>query len=279
LDALGLPQPAWSVLASADDARRVALPCWLKASFSTAGRGVRYVTSPAQAARAYGELAAGGAVLAQQPAAGTYAQVAGLFAHGHLVAVHTSEQAGIGAGGSAAARVSVDHPQPRAHIEKLGAHLGWHGGLTLDYLHQHGTPQYIEANARTVEPGNPAASGVNLPALTIAISRCDTLPGTPVIGRPGVRTHSSLALMLGAAERTGSRAAALRALANGLGRRGGLRDSREMLTPLPADPLSLVPVLVVASQLLLQPGRAQALATGAVRDYAVPPAAVDIVRA
>ena len=52
-----------------------------------------------------------------------------------------------------------------------------------------------------------------------------------------------------------------------------------MLTPLPADPLSLVPVVIVASQLLLRPGRAQALATGAVRDYAVPPAAVDIVRA
>jgi len=85
--------------------------------------------------------------------------------------------------------------------------------------------------------------------------------------------------MLGAAERTGSRAAALRALMAGLGRRGGLRDSREVLTPLPADPLSLIPVLVVASQLLLQPGRAQALAAGAVRDYAVPPAAVDIVRA
>jgi hypothetical protein len=173
----------------------------------------------------------------------------------------------------------VDHPQPRADIEKLGAHLGWHGGLTLDYLHHNGIPQYIEANARTVEPGNPAASGVNLPALTIAISRGDSLPATPVIGRPGVRTHSSLALMLGAAERTGSRAAALHALMAGLGRRGGLRDSREVLTPLPADPLSLVPVLVVASQLLVRPGRAQALATGAVRDYAVPPAAVDIIRA
>jgi hypothetical protein len=279
LDALGLPQPAWSVLATADAARRVALPCWLKASFSTAGRGVRYVTSPGQAAGAYDELAAAGPVLAQQPATGTYAQVAALFAHGRLVAVHTSEQAGAGAGGSAAARVSVDHPQPRADIEQLGAHLGWHGGLTLDYLHQNGTPQYIEANARTVEPGNPAASGVNLPALTIAISRGDALPATPAVGRPGVRTHSSLALMLGAAERTGSRAAALRVLAAGLGRRGGLRDSREVLTPLPADPLSLVPVLVVASQLLLRPGRAQALATGAVRDYAVPPAAVDIVRA
>jgi hypothetical protein len=279
LDALGLPQPAWSIVAAADQARRVELPCWLKASFSTAGRGVRYVTSPGQAARAYDELAATGPVLAQQPAAGTYAQVAGLFSHGRLVAVHTSELAGTGAGGSAAARVSVDHSQPRAHIEQLGRHLGWHGGLTLDYLHHNGTPQYIEANARTVEPGNPAASGVNLPALTIAVSRGGSLPGTPVVGRPGVRTHSSLALMIGAAERSGTRTAALRALATGLGWRNGLRNSREVLTPLPADPLSLVPIVVVASQLLLRPGRAQALATGAVRDYAVPPAAVDLVRA
>jgi hypothetical protein len=195
------------------------------------------------------------------------------------VAVHTSEQAGLGAGGSAAARVSVDHPRPRADIEQLGRHLRWHGGLTLDYLHRDGAPRYIEANARTVEPGNPAASGVNLPALTIAISCGDSLPATPVTGRPGVRTHSSLALMLGAAERTGSRAAALGALMAGLGRRGQLRDSREVLTPLWADPLSLVPVVIVASQLLLQPGRAQALATGAVRDYAVPPVAVNLVRA
>jgi hypothetical protein len=279
LEALGLPQPGWSVVAAVGQARRVELPCWLKASFSTAGRGVRYVTSPGQAARAYDELAATGPVLAQQPATGIYAQVAGLFSHGRLVAVHTSELAGTGAGGSAAARVSVDHPQPRAHIAQLGRHLGWHGGLTLDYLHHHGTPQYIETNARTVEPGNAAASGVNLPALTISISRGDSLPATPVAGRPGVRTHSALALMIGAAERSGSRAAALRALAAGLGRVGRLRDSREVLTPLPGDPLSLVPIVVVASQLLLRPGRAQALATGAVRDYAVPPAAVDLIRA
>jgi hypothetical protein len=279
LDALGLPQPAWTLLASAADARRVDLPCWLKASYSTAGRGVRYVTSPDQAARAYGELAVGGPVLAQQPAAGTYAQVAGLFAAGRLVAAHTSEQAGLGAGGSAAARISVDHPRPRADIERLGAHLAWHGGLTLDYLHQDGTPRYIEANARTVEPGNPAASGVDLPALTIAISRGDSLPATPVVGRPGVRTHSSLALMLGAAETSRSRAAALHALMDGLGRRGELRAGSEVLTPLPADPLSLVPVVVVASQLLLWPDRARALAAGAVRDYAVPPEAVDAVRA
>jgi hypothetical protein len=114
LDEVGLPQPAWSILATADDARRANLPCWLKASFSTAGRGVRYVTSPGQAARAHDELAPAGPVIAQQPAAGTYAQVAALFSHGRLVAVHTSELAGTGADGSAAARVSVDHPRPRA---------------------------------------------------------------------------------------------------------------------------------------------------------------------
>jgi len=277
-DEIGLPQPAWSVLATADEARRAELPCWLKASFSTAGRGVRYVISPGQAARAYHELAGAGPVIAQQPAGGTYAQVAALFSRGRLVAVHASELAGTGAGGSAAARVSIDHPQPRAHIERLGRHLGWHGGLTLDYLHRNGAPRYIEANARTVEPGNAAAAGVDLPGLMIALSRGDSLPAAMVIGRPGVRTHSSLALMLGAAERTGSRAAAMQALATGLGRRNELRGSREVLTPLPADPPSLIPVLFVASQLMLRPGRAQALAAGAVRDYAVPPGAVDAVR-
>jgi len=60
---------------------------------------------------------------------------------------------------------------------------------------------------------------VNLPALTIAISRGDSLPDRPLVGRPGVRTHSSLALMLGAAEKGGSRAAALRALVAGLAAR------------------------------------------------------------
>ena len=279
LEVVGLPQPPWSVVTSADQARRVRLPCWLKASFSTAGRGVRLVASPDEAERAYRRLAPAGVVIAQQPAAGTYAQVAGLFAHGRLIAVHTSEQVAAGAGGSAAARLSVDHPQPRADIERLGRHLGWHGGLTLDYLHDRGVPTYIEANPRTVQPGNAAASGVDLPALTIAISRRDTLPSTPLIGRPGIRTHGSLALMIGAAETTRSRSATLGALIAGLARRGTLRGSREVLTPVLVDPPSLAPILVVAAQLLLQPGRAHALTEAAVSDYAIPPAAVHFARA
>lgn len=154
--------------------RRVELPCWLKASFSTAGRGVRYVTSPGQAAYSYHELAPAGPVLAQQPATGTYAQVAGLFSHGRLVAAHTSEQAGAGADGSAAARVSVDHPQARADIEQLGAHLGWHGGLTLDYLRR-GAP--AGARQTLVARGRRAMAGQRLrcPALAGAGRQCSVL--------------------------------------------------------------------------------------------------------
>jgi hypothetical protein len=279
LDAVGLPQPEWLVVRDAGDLRRVQLPCWLKASFSTAGRGVRFVTSVGEAARAAEVLLLDGPVLAQQPASGTYAQVAGLFSKGRLVAVHTSELVGSGAGGSAAARVGVDHPEARAHIEQLGRYLDWHGGLTLDYLHTGGSPQYIEANPRTVEPGNAAASGVDLPRLTICISRGDTLPASVVVGRPGVRTHGSLALLVGAAEITRSRRAVLGALEAGLTGRGVLRGSSDVLTPLRRDPLSVVPLMVVATQLLARPHRAQALAAGAVDDYAVPPAAVDLVRA
>ncbi|MGH3503561.1 MAG: hypothetical protein ACRDQA_22080 [Nocardioidaceae bacterium] len=174
--------------------------------------------------------------------------------------------------------MSVDHPRVREHVTRLGAHLRWHGGLTLDYLHQAGCPQYIECNPRTVEPGNAAASGVDLPMLTVAISQSQALPDTPVVGRVGVRTHSAMALMLGAAERTGRRAPALRALISALACRGGYRGSTEVLTPLGADPRSGVVVLMATSQILARPTAVASLATDAVRGYAVPPSAIATVR-
>lgn len=277
-DELGLPQPGWSVLTDPEDVRRLVLPCWLKAEFSTAGRGVRLVATTEEAERAARLLLAAGPVMVQQPAAGAYAQVAGLFSHGRLVAAHTSELVAIGAGGSAAARLSVDHPLARTHIEALGRALRWHGGLTLDYLHVDGRPTYIEANPRTVEPANAAASGVDLPRLTIALSRGDELPATPVIGRAGVRTHGALALALGTAETTGSRRATIATLGRALTRRGALHDSCEVLTPVSQDPPSLLPLIVVAAQVVAAPDRGHALTASAVRDYAVTPAAIDSLR-
>jgi len=269
--AAGLPQPDWAEASSPADLAGWDYPYYLKRPFSTAGRGVSLVRSDAERDAAL--AAAGSPVLAQRVAAGTYGQVAALFTHGRLLAVHTSRQAGAGAGGSAAARESTRDAQAQDDVERLGAELGWHGGLTLDYLADGAGRAYIECNPRTVEPGNAAAAGVDLPGLQIALSLGAELPAAPVIGRPGVRTHGTMALAIGAAERTGSRRAVVRAVARGLGD----GRSREVLTPLRADPPSAIPLVTVLARLLAAPGSAAALAASAVDAYAVGPEAIAAV--
>jgi hypothetical protein len=142
LDELGLAQPRWRLVSDRRDLEDLLFPYWLKSAFSTAGRGVRLVTDERSRAEAERELhePAGASVMVQAPATGQYGQVQGLFDRGRLVAAHTSVQIGIGIGPSAAARLSVDHPIPRRDIATLGEALAWHGGLTLDYLHEQGEP-------------------------------------------------------------------------------------------------------------------------------------------
>src|SRR5262249_56827394 len=114
--------------------------------------------------------------IAQARAPGQYGQVQALFDHGRLVAAHTSVQAGRGIGGSAAARLSVDHPSARFWAAAVGEKLGWHGGLTMDYFHQDGEPVFIECNPRTVEPGNAAANGGNPPLFRLGPAPRRALP-------------------------------------------------------------------------------------------------------
>jgi len=213
--------------------------------------------------------------MAQQVVRGAYAQVAGLFAHGRLVAVHTSRQVGAGAGGSAAARESTHDPHAYEDIERLGAALDWHGGLTLDYIEDRGRRAYIECNPRTVEPGNAAASGVNLSDLQIALSLGRPIAAAPRVGSRGIRTHGTLALALGAAERTGRRVSILKAIARAAGSRG----SREVLTPLRADPPSLIPLVFAVGRVLAQPSSATTLAASAVTAYSVGSGAITTAKA
>jgi hypothetical protein len=280
LDELGLAQPRWQVVHDHQELERLPFSYWLKSAFSTAGGGVRLVTAERARAIAARELldCASGPVMAQQPATGQYAQVQGLFDRGRLIAVHTSAQTGTGIGPSAAARVSVDHPIPRRDIATLGEALAWHGGLTLDYLHRQGEPSYIECNPRTVEPGNAAASGVNLPELQIRLTMGERFTSAPTTGRAGVRTHSTIALILGSAAYGRTRQAVIAEVGRALARRGCYHASTERLTPFLRDPPSAAPLAFVIAQALASPHKATETARRAVARYSIPPAAVETVR-
>ena len=272
LDELRLPQPRWRLVTGRGDLYALSFPYWLKSAFSTAGGGVRLVSDERSRANAELELLdVDMPVMAQEPARGQYAQVQALFDHGRLVAAHTSVQTGTGIGPSAAARSSVDHPIARRHIGLLGEALSWHGGLTLDYLHEQGEPSYIECNPRMVEPANAAASGVNLPELQVRLTAGERLPSPPRTGRVGVRTHGTIALVLGAAASGGTRRAVGAELARAIARRGCYRGSAEQLTPVLRDPPSAAAAVFVIGEALASPRGATEVASKAVARYSITP--------
>ncbi len=276
LDEVGLPQPEWGMVNSPHDLEGWSPPFYLKAPFSTAGTGVRRVKGAGEGRKAFEsllEVTGGSPLMVQSAADGEYAQVQALFDRGHLVAAHTSAQTAVGIGPSAAGRVSIDHPFARRDVAKLGERLAWHGGLTLDYLFHGAEHAYIECNPRTVEPANAAASGVNLPELQLALSIGEEVKNLHV-GRAGVRTHGSLGILLGTAAYAGSRRAVLGELFRLVGHRGPYRGSREVLTPVLADPQSAIPLALVAVRALLSPHSAERVATGHIRAYSMTPDAV-----
>lgn len=277
LEKLCLPQPAWRRVRAADDLDGLAFPYWLKSAFSTAGQGVREVVDERSRAESLAALLGDAPLIAQSPAAGRYGQVQGLFDHGRMVAVHTSVQRGRGIGGSAAARLSVDHPAPREHVAVIGEALGWHGGLTLDYFHEEGEPSYIECNPRTVEPGNASSSGVNIPELQLRLTLGEALPSPARVGRPGVRTHGTIALLLGSAADGASRKTLLTELHDAMTGRGLYAQSAEQLTPVVRDPPSFLAAAFVTGRTLMSARNAARLAEQAVSGYSIGPTAVAAV--
>lgn len=276
-DEIGLPQPRWERLIPGRP-HSLAFPCWLKADYGTAGRSVYRLNRPEEIGEGIAALSAGGrGLMLQEHTEGRYGQVQAVFDQGRLIAVHTTLQAGTGAGGSAAARLSVDAPQTVEHVRRLGAYIHWHGGLTLDFIEQEGIPHYLECNPRMVEPGNAALAGVNFPELLMGLAEGRT-PKEMQVGRPGVRTHSTMGLLLGAAEKTKSRKAVLRLFLQSLRAKGLFRDSTEVLTPWTKGPRSLIPLLTVLLRLLLRPRRAAELTALAVENYSVLPETIEKVR-
>src|SRR5215472_6284897 len=215
MDQLSLPQPITHIVRSRTELVTLnQFPYYIKTDYSTAGQGVWRVTDMLERDRVAivleqrGLLDGTHEIVVQQEVAGALCQAQAVFAHGHLLAIHCTRTRGMSVGGGHAARVGVDHPEVQKHLVTLGRALAWHGPLALDYLFDEATgrPCYIECNPRLVEPMNATLSGLNLADLTVLVALGEErASGAPQRGQPGKRSHSLMAILLGAADHGASR--------------------------------------------------------------------------
>jgi predicted ATP-grasp superfamily ATP-dependent carboligase len=252
---LGLPQPAITMLKSRDDLQAaVRFPCVVKAPIGTASRATWVLRGPADLAAALPQLTGTGELLLQDFIAGTVEHAQAVFCGGDLVGFHAYAQVAVGAGGGDAIKESVSRPGVRADLARIGAHLAWHGALSVDYIRPGGAgaPVYIDCNPRLVEPMNAALAGADLVAVLLAVS-LGQRPATIAEGRAGVRTHLGLQALLGCALAGGTRRDIARLAYDLTLRHGAFAGSVEELTPVRRDWSSAIPLGVAALATIAAP--------------------------
>jgi predicted ATP-grasp superfamily ATP-dependent carboligase len=270
LDQLGLPQPPTHIVRSETELRAaLRFPSVIKTSVGTASRGIWFVQKEGKLESVLRDLRAtapspNGAfpdeMLVQDFVAGPVGKAQAVFCRGELLGFHGYRQIAAGAGGGEAIKQSDSRADLRAHLAAIGAHLDWHGALSVDYmLANDDTPLLIDCNPRLVEPMSAWLAGVDLVGLLLAISLGQTPKALPP-SRDGVRTHLAMQALLGCASRGGGRIDVLREawhLATGGGAYAG---SSEELTPLRHDWMSVIPLVMVALALLVRPKSAATIA-------------------
>ncbi|WP_375778204.1 hypothetical protein ACE103_02465 [Bradyrhizobium sp. ma5] len=268
LDRLGLPQPPTRIVTSADGLRDgLRFPSVVKTSVGTASRGVWFVRDAGDLNRALYDLESAGdftgEVLAQDLITGTVEKAQSVFCRGALVGFHAYRQIAAGVGGGEAIKESVSRPAIRAALETIGAHLGWHGALSVDVIMplDSATPLLIDCNPRLVEPMNAHRSGTDLVDLLLRVSLGETPAPLPE-SRVGVRTHLAMQALLGSASRDGTRRDLIRECGRIAAGEGLYRGSSEELTPVRLDGLSAVPLAMTTALLLASPPIASSLARG-----------------
>jgi predicted ATP-grasp superfamily ATP-dependent carboligase len=279
LTRLDVPQPDTAVVhTAADFARARPYPFFVKAAFGTASVGVwRVADAPAhqalQARLDQQQGFAGGLVL-QAAVTGALERTQAVFDRGRLVASHIYRQIAEGPGGGDVLKLSVVDPGVRRIVAATGDALRWHGALSFDYIRDAGgTPRFIDANPRLVEPMNAWLSGVDLPGALVQVSRGECPPAQPE-GLAGVLTRLGLMGLLDAARRRQRRRdvlAELLRLAAGIGR---YRGAREELVPIWSDPCCAVPLAIVTAKLMASPASSAQLAGGTIAAYSLTPEAI-----
>lgn len=268
LDELELPQPPTRIVRSAQDLRdAIAYPSVVKTSVGTASRGIWFVRNADDLETALHDLGATDAfadeVLVQDLIAGTTEKAQSVFCRGRLLGFHAYRQVAAGVGGGEAIKQSVSRPHVRACLETIGAHLGWHGALSVDaIMPSDGTASLlIDCNPRLVEPMNAYRAGVDLVGLLLRVSQGETPAAVPE-GRGGVRTHLAMQALLGCASRGGTRSDIIRESVRLLATSGPYAGSSEELTPVRLDWVSAIPLAMTAAFLLASPSSANKLARG-----------------
>ncbi len=285
LTRLKVPQPKTDIVHSANEfgADRP-FPFFVKAAFGTASAGVWRVRDAHQRDAVLPELehlnAFAEGLLVQAAVTGALERTQAVFDRGRLVALHIYRQVAEGPGGGDVLKISVVSAMVREIVERIGQALGWHGALSFDYILEDatGTPHFIDANPRMVEPMNAWLSGVDLPGALLLVSLGETPPTQPV-GREGVLTRLGLMGLLDAAQQRNRRRDILREiglLASGSQR---YRGSREELVPLLTDPWCAIPLSVVIARLLRTPQAAARFSSTTVAAYSLTPAAIHRLRA
>jgi predicted ATP-grasp superfamily ATP-dependent carboligase len=274
LDRLGLPQPPTQIVTSAQQVREaIRFPAIVKTSVGTASHGIWFIRDADDLEgalhdldRALRDLGAGAfadEVLVQDLVAGTTEKAQPVFCRGQIFGFHAYRQVMPGVGGGEAIKQSVRRPVVRAHLEKVGQALDWHGALSIDYImpDDDDAPLLIDCNPRLVEPFNAHRSGVDLVGLLLRISLGE-IPAPLPESREGVLTHLAMQVLLGCTARGGTRRDIARECWRLCANSGTYAGSTEELTPVEADWMSAVPLAMTAALLLVSPKSAVRLARG-----------------
>jgi predicted ATP-grasp superfamily ATP-dependent carboligase len=285
LTRLNVPQPRTEVVRSADEfSSERPFPFFVKAAFGTASTGVWRVGDAHRRDAVLTLLEARGAfaegLLVQAAITGSLERTQAVFDRGRLVASHIYRQIVEGPGGGDVLKLSVVNLQVRDIVARIGEALKWHGALSFDYIRDEasGTPYFIDANPRLVEPMNAWLSGVDLPGALLQVSLGESPPAQSD-GRAGVLTRLGLMGLLDAARQRNRRRDVLCEMARLATSTGRYRGSREELVPLLTDPWCAIPLAVVVARLLRQPASASRFSETTVAAYSLSAQAIHRLRA
>jgi predicted ATP-grasp superfamily ATP-dependent carboligase len=259
-------------------------PYYVKTAFGTAGDGTWRVESreardgvlaDLRARSSRGDL---GAFLVQDVVPGKLEVIQSVFRNGELVASHAYRQRIEGVGGSASGRMGVRRPRVKEELTRIGRALCWHGALMLDYIFDDasGDHWFIDPNPRIGETMNAFYSGLNLPWVMVCVSRGEAPDQQR--SREGVCSHILLSAILGLALKTPKRLKIFRELVNAVCGVRHYARSREEVSRVSTDPISLVPTITVAMGLLLNPHAAGTISRRAIHNYSLTEKAANSIR-